>query len=336
LPFKRGQLLIQEHSMSPRVLILGGAGFIGSQLVEQLQRRHVRMTVATRCLASARLVLNQPQVQLAVADVMDAATLARLVAGHDAVVNLVGILHGSARDFERVHVELPRRIAQACAEAGGRRLVHVSALGAAADGPSLYQRSKARGEAVLGQAAQVGSLALTVLRPSVVFGAGDRFLNLFARLQKVLPVLPLAGADARLQPVWVRDVAQALAHCLQHDATIGHTYEACGPQPWTLRDIAQAAGQWAGVRGGRGRPVVGLPHALGRLQALALECLPGQPLMSRDNLASLRVDNVASGQAPGLQALGIQPAPLELLGPLILGHAGPQARLDAWRRTAGR
>lgn len=322
--------------MSQRVLILGGTGFVGCQLVEQLQRRHVRMTVVTRHLVSARWVLNQPQVQVAVADVMDLPTLARLVAGHDQVVNLIGVLHGGQRAFERMHVELPRRIAEACAQAGGRRLVHVSALGAAADGPSMYQRSKARGEAVLGQAAQVGSLALTVLRPSVIFGAGDHFLNLFAGLQKLLPVLPLAGADARLQPVWVRDVAQAIAHCLHHEATIGQTYEACGPEVWTLREIVQAAGQWAGVRGGRGRPVLGLPPLLGRLQALALELLPGEPLMSRDNLDSLKVDNVASGQVPGLPALGITPAPLGVVGPLILGETGVQARLDAYRRTAGR
>ena len=322
--------------MSQRVLILGGTGFVGRQLVEQLQRHGVRMTVATRSLAAARRVINQPQVQLAIGDVTDPATLAPLVAGHDAVVNLIAILHGRQRDFERLHVELPRHIAEACAQAGGRRLVHVSALGAAADGPSMYQRSKARGEGVLGQAAQVGSLGLTVLRPSVIFGAEDRFLNLFAGLQKLFPVMPLAGADARFQPVWVRDVAVAIANCLHDDATIGQTYEACGPEVWTLREIVQAAGQWAGVRGGRGRPVVALPNALGRLQALGLEWLPGRTLMSRDNLDSLKQDNVASGQVPGLDALGIAPAPLGAVGPLILGRSGVQARLDAFRRTAGR
>ena len=322
--------------MSSRVLVLGGSGFVGRHVVERLQRAGARITVPTRRLAAARSMWSQPRVHVTVADVMDPPTLARLVAEYDAVVNLVGILHGSEQQFERAHVELPRRIAEACAQAGGRRVVHISALGAAADGPSKYQRSKARGEAVLGQAAQVGSLQLTVLRPSVMFGAQDSFLNLFARLQKVFPVMPLARADARFQPVWVRDVAAAVVTCLQRDNTIGQTYECCGPEVWTLRDIVKAAGQWAGVGGGDGRPVIGLPGALGRLQALALELLPGQPLMSRDNLDSMAVDNVASGQVPGLEALGITPAPLSGVGPLLLGSAGPQAQLDRYRRSAGR
>ena len=322
--------------MNQRALVLGGSGFVGRYVVEQLQRQGVAMTVPTRRLAAARHLWSQPQVQVMVADVMDPPTLARLVAGHDAVVNLVAILHGSKRQFERVHVELPRQIADACAKAGGRRVVHVSALGAAADGPSRYQRSKARGEAVLGQAAQVGSLGLTVLRPSVIFGAQDRFLNLFAGLQKVLPVMPLAGAGARFQPVWVRDVAQAVVTCLRDDTTTGQTYECCGPETWTLRELVKAAGQWAGVAGGRGRPVIGLPNALGRLQALALEMLPGTPLMSRDNLDSMKVDNICSGQAPGLAALGITPAPLSLVGPQYLGPGGLQGRLDTYRRSAGR
>jgi NADH dehydrogenase len=319
--------------MSQHVLILGGTGFVGCQLVEQLQRRGVRMTVVTRHPAAARRVLHQPRVRVVLADVMDPAVLTPLVAGHDAVINLIAILHGKRAQFERVHVELPRRIAAACARTGGRRLVHVSALGAAVDGRSMYQRSKAGGEAVLRKAAQDGALSLTVLRPSVIFGAGDHFLNLFADLQKLLPVTPLAGAATRFQPVWVRDVAQAIVTCLQERATIGQIYEACGPETWKLRELVRAAGQWAGVRGGRGRPVVALSHALGWLQALALEWLPGPTLMSRDNLASLEVDNVASGWLPGLATLGITPAPLTAVGPLILGQSSPQARLDAYRRS---
>ena len=223
--------------MTQRVLILGGSGFVGRHVVERLQRQGVAMTVPTRRLAAARHLWSQPRVHVTVADVMDPPTLRRLVAEHDAVVNLIAILHGSQRQFERVHVELPRLIADAAAQAGGRRLVHISALGAAADGPSRYQRSKARGEAVLGQAAQIGTLDLTVLRPSVIFGAEDRFLNLFAGLQKVFPLMPLAAADARFQPVWVRDVAEAVVNGLNDDATIGQTYECCGPEVWTLREL---------------------------------------------------------------------------------------------------
>ena len=322
--------------MTQRILVLGGSGFVGRQLIEQLQRRGAAITVPTRRLDATRHLWSQPRVRIEVADVHDPATLARLLAGHDAVVNLIAILHGSTRQFERAHVELPRHIAAACAETGVRRVVHVSALGAAADGPSKYQRSKARGEAVLGQAAQVGTLQLSVLRPSVMFGAEDRFLNLFSRLQTLFPLIPLAGAGARFQPVWVNDVAAAIAACLQRDDTIDQTYECCGPEVWTLRELVTAAGQWSGVRGGRGRPVVGLPDALGRLQALAMEGLPGRTLMSRDNLDSMKVDNVCGGHLPGLAALGIRATPLSAVGPLYLGQAGPQAQLDRYRRSAGR
>lgn len=322
--------------MSDRILVLGGSGFVGRHLVEHLHRQGVRVTVPTRRRDAAPWLWSLPRVDVRRADATDPAALRVLLPGHDAVVNLIAVLHGDARRFEQVHVALPRQLAAACAASGVRRLVHVSALGAAADGPSLYQRSKAQGEAVLRQAAADGALALTLLRPSVMYGSGDRLLNLFAGLQRVFPLIPLACAEARFQPVWVRDVAQALVRCLQGDATAGRNYELCGPEVWTLRELVRAAGVWAGVRGGRGRPIIGLPAALGRLQALAMEWLPGEPLMSRDNLDSMRVDNVASGQLPGLAELGITPAPLSAVGPMILGPDHPAARLDAYRRGAGR
>ncbi|HMN20899.1 MAG TPA: complex I NDUFA9 subunit family protein [Ottowia sp.] len=322
--------------MALKVLILGGSGFVGRHLIEHLQRAGAEVTAPTRRLASAREIWPLPCVTVLEADVTQPETLARLLPGHDAVVNLVATLHGSAARFEHLHVELPRRLAQACAATGVRRLVHVSALGAAADGPSRYQRSKAAGEAVLQEAAVAGRIDLTVLRPSVIFGADDHFMTLFARLQRWFPLIPLAGADARFQPVWVRDVADALVRCLQRATTIGQTYEACGPEVYTLRELVRLAGQWAGVREGRGRPILGLPGPLAWLQALAMECLPGQPLLSRDNLDSMKVDNVASGQSPGLDALGITPASLLAVGPWMLGTAGNAARLEVLRSYAGR
>jgi NADH dehydrogenase len=210
---------------------------------------------------------------------------------------------------------LPRRIVAACEKSGLKRYLHMSALGADPDGPSMYQRSKARGEAVLQAAATAGALDLTVLRPSVIFGANDKFLNVFAQLQRMIPLIPLAGADTRFQPVWVEDVAEAVLRCLQDDATIGQTFEACGPEVFTLRELVRLAGQWSGAGGGRGRAVFGLPMALARMQAWVMEHAPGEPLMTRDNLDSMAVDNVASSAVPGLAALGITPAALAAIAP---------------------
>jgi NADH dehydrogenase len=310
-----------------RILVLGGSGFVGRHVCEHLVRAGCQVTVPTRQPGRASAVQHLPGLTVLRANVHDDAALAELLRGHDAVVNLIAVLHGDAERFEQVHVRLPQRVAQAMQAAGVQRLVHVSALGADAQGPSLYQRSKARGEAVL----QAAGLQLTVLRPSVIFGAEDRFLNLFADLQHIAPLVPLAGSGTRFQPVWVADVAEAIVRCLQDRHTIGHCYEACGPEVFTLAELVRNAGRWAGVHGGRGRAVVALPRWVGWLQALAMEMLPGEPLMSRDNLASMQVDNVASGQLPGLPALGITPASASGVAPTYLGHKGLRSRLDAWR-----
>ena len=301
-----------------RVLLLGGTGFVGRHVCERLARLHWPMTVPTRRAAQASHVQHLPHLTVLEADVHDEATLRRLLPGHDAVINLVAILHGSEAAFQHTHVELPAKLARACLSTGVKRLVHISALGAepaaTQSAPSRYLRSKSRGEVEL-QAAVADGLQLTVLRPSVIFGADDRFLNLFAALQRVFPLLPLAGAQARFQPVWVEDVAQAIAHCLQDARTAGQTYELCGPSVYTLKELVQLAGRAAGVA----RPVIGLPMALGRLQALLMELAPGQPLMSRDNLDTMRVDNVASGRVPGLAALGITPTGPTAVAPGYLG-----------------
>jgi len=311
-----------------KVLILGGTGFVGRHLCEQLNRLGVRMTVPTRRTVNARTVQTLPLVDVVQADVHDPATLARLLPGHDAVVNLVAVLHGNARRFERVHVDLPRALAQAMAATGVKRLVHISALGASLEGPSLYQASKARGEAVL----QAAGLELTVLRPSVIFGAEDRFLNVFAQLQSVLPVVPLAGAATRFQPVWVGDVAQAIVRCLQTPSTAGEVIEVAGPDVRTLAELVKLAGRLSG----HPRPVFGLPTALAYFQALAMEALPGEPLMSTDNLRSMEVDNVASGQWPGLERLCIHPQPLEAIAAQYLDASGQADPLLRVRERAGR
>ena len=317
--------------MNDNLLILGGTGFVGRSvcglLVDRSGGGSAQIVVPSRRSERAKHLQLLPTVRLVTADVHDEARLTALLRGRDAVINLVAILHGSDAQFERAHVALPRTLAKACAVAGVKRVVHVSALGVGTGAPSRYLRSKTAGEAVLRNAV----LDLTVLRPSVIFGEHDRFLNLFAQLQAAFPVLPLAGADARFQPVWVQDVAAAIVACLDDDATIGQTFELAGPEVVTLKQLVQAAGRWAG----HPRPVFGLPDALGRLQALTMELLPGEPLMSRDNLASMQVPNVAGGQLPGLAQLGIAPATLAAVAPDYLGPGRGPARLDLWRARRG-
>ena len=314
------------------VLVLGGTGFVGQALVERLVERNGggsgRVIVPTRRIGRGTGIRSLPTVELVEASVHDDRVLARLVAQADAVINLVAILHGSRDEFQKVHVELPRRIAHACAAAGGRRVIHVSALGAGQGGPSNYLRSKTEGEAAL----QSPGVALTIVRPSLIFGAGDQVLNVFARLQASAPFVPLPCADAKMQPVWVEDVAAAIVRCLDEPATIGQVYELAGPQVVTLSDIVRLAGRWSGNE----RRQFALPAGIARLQAGLMEAMPGTPLMSRDNLDSMKVPNVATGTLPGLAALGIVPTPMEAVAPGYLGPAAGRARFQRFRAGARR
>jgi uncharacterized protein YbjT (DUF2867 family) len=322
-----------KNSMS-KLLVLGGTGFVGRSLCERWLEQSggaARIVVPTRRSDRGRTLQSLPGVEVVQADVHDMAQLRRLVAGCDLVVNLIAILHGHATDFEGVHVDFSRKVIGVCNEAGSvHRVVHISALGASAKASSLYLRSKARGEALW----LASGLEVTVLRPSVIFGAADRFMNLFAQAQSVLPVFPLACAQARFQPVWVEDVAQAIVvslldqgvHPVGTDAT-RPIFECTGPRIYTLAELVRLAGQWSG----HARPVLPLPSALAYLQALVMEMLPGEPLMSRDNLASMRAPNVATGRHPGLTDLGIAPTALESVAPLYLSQTAGPDRLLPWR-----
>ena len=321
-----------------RILVLGGTGFVGRAVCEKLSEHSSsdRIVVPTRRETRGNGVRLLPTVDLMVGDINHPATLARLVAMSDVVINLVAILHGSRAQFERVHVGLPQQLVQACKAAGVKRIVHVSALGvntgmgpgAGKDSPSNYLRSKAAGEAVLA----ASGLSVTVLRPSVIFGAHDQFLNLFARLQSLAPVLPLAGSSARFQPVWVEDVAAAIVRCIDMPATVGKVYECAGPTVYTLSELVRLAGRWAGHE----RPQIPLPAWAGRLQALAMELLPGTPLMSRDNVDSMSVPNVATGELPGLRELGISASAMEAVAPGYLGDLFRRSDLDRYRAGSGR
>lgn len=309
------------------ILVLGGTGFVGSHVCEKLGQAGYRVSVATRKARNAIHIQHVPTLTVLELDIHNEEALTQAMQGVDAVVNLVAILHGSAAAFERVHVELPQKIGRACVKNGVKHLVHISALGAHAahpeTAPSNYLRSKSRGEVALqtitGQSQS--ATQLTVLRPSVIFGAQDQFLNVFAKLQRVFPVMPLACATAKFQPVWVEDVALAVVRCLQLSGAAVkalRVIEAVGPDVYTLKALVQLAARYSGIGQGRGRPVIGLPRWMGKVQAVILGFMPGEPVMSVDNLDSMRIDNVSTGVLPGLEALGIHAASLVAVAPSYL------------------
>ena len=286
--------------------MVGGAGFLGRHLAAELARRMVRVTVPTRRRERAKHLILLPTVDVVEADVNEPGVLERLARGRDALINLVGVLHGP--DFQRPHVELPLAMVSACRASGVRRLLHVSALGASPEAPSEYLRSKARGEQALLAAED---LEVTVFRPSVVFGPEDRFLNTFARLARFLPGLALACPQARFQPVYVGDVAQAMADALEAGAARGMVYELCGPRVYTLKELVE----YVCAATGRRRLVVGLPPALSYLQARLLEYSPG-PLMTRDNYYSMQVPNVCPEGCT--LPFGLEAHALEAIAPAYL------------------
>jgi uncharacterized protein YbjT (DUF2867 family) len=315
-----------------KVLLIGGSGFVGGWIANRLSERGIRVVIPTRHRDHTKQLILLPTVYTVEADVHDQRVLSSLMQGVDAVINLVGILHdGDSRSpygkrFAAAHVELPRKILAAMQETGVRRLVHMSALKAASDAPSGYLRSKGAGEALV--RAAMGSLDITVFRPSVIFGPGDSFINTFASLLKFCPVFPLAGGESRFQPVYVGDVADAFAGCLGDLATFGQTYDMAGPKVYTLRELVEYTGKLTGRR----RLVLNLPAGLARLQASILGLLPNPP-MSPDNLRSLQIDNTTDGRH---DYPGWQPQRLEAIVPAYLAALDLRLRLDGYRCRAGR
>lgn len=308
--------------------IVGGSGFVGSAVAQQLAGRGINARVLMRRRARAMDLAVLPNVEMVVTNPHDTDALARAFEGMDAVVNLVGILHETGRQsFRGSHVELPGKVVEACRCAGVGHLVHMSALGASESAPSEYLRTKARGEAAV--IAGAGILPVTIFRPSVMFGEDDHFLNTFATLQRLFPVIPLGGARARFQPIWVNDVARCIAECLGDARHFGQTYSLCGPRAYTLEELVR----FVGITIGKPRTVWPLPGALASLQAFVLEHLPGK-LMTRDNLRSMGVDNTCAQPFPAVFAF--QPSALEAIVPAYLAATLARARYAGYRNNAGR
>lgn len=309
-------------------VVLGGSGFVGSAIVAKLVSAGYQVTVLTRRLDHAKHLSLLPGVTLKVCNVFDAQALRSALQGADAVINLLGILHQSSKaSFTQVHADLPVQLAKLCQDLGIKRLLHMSSLCAATDAPSLYLRSKGQAEVAL--AGYVPALAITVFRPSIIFGRADQFINLFAGLIKHLPLVVLVKPNAKFQPVWVEDVATCFVASLNQPASFGLSYDLVGPKVYTFRALLKAIMQTLGVH----KPILGLNDALSYAQAFLMECLPIK-LMSRDNIRSMQVDSVSNQGFP--EWLELRPSALETVMPQYLIDQTPRGAYDRFRRKAAR
>ena len=315
-----------------KILILGGSGFVGGHLARRLSREGHALTIATRYAPGCRHLEVIPGVGIRQFDPYDADELVRQLDGHDAAINLVGILNerilGGGRGFRRAHVELVETLINACIEAGAGRLIHMSALNAG-HGESHYLKTRGDAENMIGEVSRQGRLNTTIMRPSTIFGPDDSFLNRFATLLKISPVLPLARPRARFSPVYVGDVVDAFAAVLERKASHGKVHELCGSEQWAMIDLVR----WLRDQLGLKRAVIGLPDALGRLQGMAFDFVPGKPFSS-DNYKSLKVDSVCMRNA--FSELGVRPWGMSELAPTWLTDVGKQSRYQRYRRRARR
>ena len=309
-------------------VVLGGSGFVGSAIVAKLVSAGYQVTVLTRRLDHAKHLSLLPGVTLKVCNVFDAQALRSALQGTDAVINLLGILHQSGKvSFTQVHEHLPVQLAKLCQDLGIKRLLHMSSLCAATDAPSLYLRSKGQAEVAL--AGYAPGLAITVFRPSIIFGRADQFINLFAGLIKHLPLVVLVKPNAKFQPVWVEDVATCFVASLNQPASFGLSYDLVGPKVYTFRALLKAIMQTLGVY----KPILGLNDALSYVQAFLMECLPIK-LMSRDNIRSMQVDSVSDQAFP--EWLDLRPSALETIMPQYLIDQTPRGAYDRFRGKAAR
>jgi len=311
-----------------KICILGGAGFVGSSIVAKLDAAGYQIKVLSRRREASKHLILLPNVQVVECDVMNNHALKDALAGADAVINLIGILHESRKvTFEEMHHQLPRRVAQVCESLGIERLIHMSALQASSQAPSQYLMSKAKGEAALSDFNK--KLNITIFKPSVIFGRNDSFLNLFANLVRYLPVVALAKPNAQFQPIWVEDVASCFVNALENTDTYDKSYELGGPTIYTLRALVQKVMDILGKQ----RPIIGLNDSLSMAQAFAMELLPIK-LMTRDNVKSMALDSVT--RLPIAPVLNVIPTPLEAVVPEYLMNDTPRGAYDGFRSAAGR
>lgn len=308
--------------MNRTIAILGGSGFVGRRLCTTLLKagHSVRILGRQRVLHEDLAVL--PRVDYRRTNPYDPASLGPAISGCDAVVNLVGILNEKGRKgagFEKAHVALLENLISAMHSNGVTRLIQMSAL-RAGEGDSFYLQSKGKAEVL----ALESGLDVTLLRPSVIFGPGDSFVNRFAQLLRLFPVMPLACPDARFAPVYVGDVAEAATRIVAHNGFDGDVLELVGPDEYTLRELVEFTAGQLGLK----RLIIGLPDFLARLQANLMDFVPGKPF-STDNYRSLQIDSTSTKN--DFARLGIQPASMLSVVPAYVAGTLMANRLTAYR-----
>jgi NADH dehydrogenase len=316
-----------------RVCILGGTGFVGHHIVAQLAKDKHHVKVLTRNRERHRDLLVMPSVVVKNANVHDVNSLKAEFAGYDVVINLVGILNDEGkkdRSFQGAHVELARKIMEACRANRISRLLHMSALNAdAGRGSSRYLRSKGEAENLLHTTKDIN---VTSFRPSVIFGPEDSFLNRFAGILKITPKFapfPLACPNSRFAPIYVEDVAKAYVSAIDNKATFNKHYDLCGPKEYTLKELVKYTGELIGEK----RMILGLSQGLSKLQAIVLSIMPGKPF-TFDNYLSLLQDSVCKQPFPDV--FGFKPTALEAIAPYYLANKKSRRRFDTARKTARR
>ena len=311
----------------PVITLLGGSGFVGTELTQRLAGGASEVRVLTRRAQRVKSFRILPNVDVIETNVHDVDELSAAIAGSDVLINLVGILNSAGsqakNSFDGAHAQLTATAVEACKRSGVTRYLHMSGLGADADnGSSEYLKSKGRAENHVKGASH---LAWTIFRPSVIFGPGDSFFNRFVDLLRLAPVMPLACADSKMQPVYLGDVCSAFVDAVNNPDTVGQSIDLGGPEVYTPKEIVQYTADTAGLK----RPIISLPDGIGRFQALCLEFVPGKPF-SRDNFASLQTDNVLPE--------GVEPQPTSVgaVVPRYLGNADYNGELQDYREMARR
>ncbi len=312
-------------SSTKNICLIGGSGFVGTELAGQLARQGKNIRVLSRDVRKMKSLRVVPTIDVVEVDPYNVEALTAALRDQDVVINLVGILNtsvGRGGTFEDAHVGLAQNLVTACETANVSRFIQISSLKAdAEDAPSEYLRSKGKATAIL----QASNLDLTVFCPSVIFGNGDGLFTRFANLLHAMPFMPLACADSRFAPVYVGDVAAEITKAIDDPDTTGKSYNLCGPDVFTLREIVEYTAEVLEIK----RNIVGLPDAVAKIQAFFMELVPGKPF-SRDNYNSLQVDSICEDCDSKM------PTHVRKIVPTYLGKMNRQSRLQHYRELAGR